>query len=102
MKTLAFIMLPRHPEINVDVTIVQIINFKSDLLLEMNPETLPLEIHYFQYKQGINQAKHYRSGSNRNPDSAKCILALHVLLLLGDLHTPMTLLMGTACRTVVQ
>jgi len=43
-------MLSGHPEINVDATIVQITHFKLDLLLEMNPETLLLEIHYFQYE----------------------------------------------------
>lgn len=74
-----------HPENDVNVTIVQITHFKLDLLLEINLETLPLEIHYFQYKQGINQVKHYRLGSDRNPDSANCVLALCFLLLLGDL-----------------
>lgn len=43
----------------------------------MNPESLPLEIHYFQYKQEINQVKNYKWGSSRNPGNAKCILALH-------------------------
>ena len=50
IKSLAFLMLSGHPEINVDATIVQITHFKLDLLLEMNPETLLLEIHYFQYE----------------------------------------------------
>lgn len=101
LKTSAFITPSGHPEINVDITMVQIIRFKLDLLLETNPEALPLEIHYFQYKQGINQVKHYRSGSNRNPGSARCVLALRFLLLLGDLRAPMALLMGTACRTLL-
>lgn len=99
LKDLGFYYALRASEINVDVTVVQIIRFKLDLLLETNPEALPLEIHYFQYKQGINQVKHYSSGSNRNPGSARCVLALRFLLLLGDPHAPVALLMGTACRT---
>lgn len=96
LKDLGFYYAIKASGINVDVTIVQIIHFKLDLLLEMNPESLPLEIHYFQYKQEINQVKHYKWGSSRNPGNAKCILALHFPLLLGDLHTLMALLMQTA------
>lgn len=60
LKDLGFYYAIKASGINVDVTIVQIIHFKLDLLLEMNPESLPLEIHYFQYKQEINQVKHYK------------------------------------------
>lgn len=53
-----------------------------------------MEIHYFQHKQGINEVKHYRSGSNRNPDRAKHVLAPHLPDLLGHLHTLTASLMG--------
>lgn len=59
LKDLGFYNAIKASGINVDVTIAQIIHFKLDLLLDMNPESLPLEIHYFQCKQEINQVKHY-------------------------------------------
>lgn len=51
LKDLGFYYAIKASGINVDVIVVQIINFKLNLLLEMNPESLPLEIHYFQHKQ---------------------------------------------------
>lgn len=60
LKDLGFFYAIEASEINVDINIVHIIHFKLDLLLEMNPESLPLEIYYSQYKQEINQVKHYK------------------------------------------
>lgn len=76
LKFLTFIIPLGPSEINADATTVQTVHLKWDLLLEMKPETLPLEIQYFQHKQGINQVNHYRSGWNRNPENTNYILVM--------------------------